>query len=97
MLMGLVMLGTVSTASAQEADPAKTMQSPWPLDQRCAIMAAHLYSQTGFPDQCVGGMWPGKIIVEPQRSVFPEAQRSQIHRPSRETHRGDGTENRPRL
>jgi len=83
-------------AWGQEADPAKSNTSPWPLDQRCAIMAAHLYNQTGFPDQCVGGMWPGKIEIGPQRSVFESHVQIQQER-SRDIRRGGGPEKGPRL
>lgn len=79
-----------------EADPTKAAKSPWPLDQRCAIMAAHLYNQPGFPDQCLGGMWPGKIEIGPQRSVFP-SQQNMIQNHSQEPKRGGGPEDRQRL
>jgi len=94
----LGLLGGVATlAWGQEADPAKSGRSPWPLDQRCAIMAAHLYNQAGFPDQCVGGMWPGKIEIGAQRSVFGSEVQVQQRQDSRTYRRGGDSEKGPRL
>lgn len=67
-VIGLLLM-LVATASAQEADPTKSKQTPWPVDQRCGVMAAHLYNQAHL--NCG--------VVEGQKQFIEQSKGFRIH------------------
>jgi hypothetical protein len=79
-----LLLALASTASAQEADPTKSKQSPWPVDQRCGVMAAHGFNQAYLNCGAVEGQ---KQFIEQSKGFRIHVQPSVVLPPVRH---GDG-------
>ena len=79
-----LLLALASTVSAQEADPTKSKQSPWPVDQRCGVIAAHGFNQAYLNCGAVEGQKQfieqskGFRIHEEHIGVPPAAQREPV-------------------
>lgn len=64
-------------AAAQEASPEKSATQPWPVDPRCAVMAAHLYNQGAVTAACLPAeaarpylnQAPGQIRTQEEQSI----------------------------
>lgn len=88
-----LLLFSASFAAGQEPNPAKSSQ-PWPLDQRCAIMAAHPANQGALTSACIASQATVPILPQPAvpaRSIEPVAAPS-AQQPSRSHSGGAGRE-----
>jgi hypothetical protein len=94
----LVMTGV---AAAQEADP-RSKAAPWPVDQRCAVMSAHIYNQGALTGVCVpremAPLFASPGLSPVQISTFAHSSASaQTFPGSRQIRTGGGSGNDRRL
>lgn len=52
-VISIMILGSASMAFGQQADPSKSANTPWTLDQRCAVMGAHPGNQGSLTAACL--------------------------------------------
>lgn len=52
-LVGLLAFAEIALAQVPQPDPSKNMRSPWPVDQRCGVMGAHLNNQGVLTAACL--------------------------------------------
>jgi hypothetical protein len=96
-----VWLALMGVAAAQEADP-KSKAMPWPVDQRCAVMSAHLFNQGALAGVCVppemARLFPGIGLPSVQTSTFAQSSPSaQTFPASPQIRKGGGSGNHERL
>ena len=96
-----VWLVLTGVAAAQEADPA-AKAAPWPVDQRCAVMSAHVYNQGALTPTCVpremAALFFGRGLSSLQTSTFADSSTSvQTFPGSREIRTGGGSGSGRRL
>lgn len=52
MVLSLVFVG-IAFAQTPQPDPSKNANQPWPVDQRCGVMGAHLTNQGVLTSACL--------------------------------------------
>lgn len=93
-VLGLLAFAEIALAQVPQPDPNKSANRPWQVDQRCAVMSAHMYNQGSLTAACLPvasgrpyinqtpGYQPAQSQV--QHSVLPQRQRSTPPTDSRE-------------
>lgn len=99
LLATTVWLAMTGLAAAQDADP-KSRAAPWPVDQRCAVMSAHVYNQGALTAACVpremATLFFGPGVSSVQTSTFASSS-GQTFPGSRQIRTGGGSGNDRRL
>ncbi len=94
LLLGLL-LSLTTLAFAQEPDPQKSQRSPWPIDQRCAVMSAHIYNQGALTGACLpqeaarAFLNPSFGYVPSQSQTLSQESVRQTRPPRQDEPRGD--------
>ncbi len=95
LLVGLLIGLAATSAFAQEPDPRKSQRLPWPIDQRCAVMSAHIYNQGTLTSVCLP-QEAARTFINPSVGYVPSqsqtlAQESvrQARPPRQDEPRGD--------
>lgn len=69
-LVGILIALAAIPAFAQTADPTKSSQAPWPVDQRCAVMSAHVYNQGTLTSACLS-QEAARAFINPSAGYVP--------------------------